>query len=156
MLDKYPSLVEADRLFGAFQSQRQAGFDKLQQFLQFHYQGSSSWVWNHTGRDMPRQVKTTFDLYGDLHRAGEIEAAKEILEGSHILRGDTRQAWQFLNRLEEGDFSPTGAVVDINDIPDDLRFGDDRRLRRQHFRSQRSEDSATTSRSSWTSRCIPS
>jgi hypothetical protein len=125
MLDKYPDLVDADRLFQAFQSQRQAGFDKLQQFLQFHYQGSSAWVWNHTGRDMPRQVKTTFDLYGDLHRAGELEAAKEILEGSHILRGDTRQAWQFLNRLEEADFSPTGAVVNINDIPDDFRFGND-------------------------------
>ena len=125
MLEKNPNLVDADRLFAAFQSQRQAGFEKLQQFLQFHYQGSSAWAWNHTGRDMPGQVKTTFDLYGDLHRAGELEAAKEILEGSHILHGDTRQAWQFLNRLEEGDFSAVGAVVDIQDIPDDFRFGND-------------------------------
>jgi hypothetical protein len=123
MLEKNPGVVEADRLFASFQSQRQAGFDKLQDFLQFHYQGSSTWAWNHTGRDMPRRVKTTFDLYSDLHRAGELEAAKEILEGSEILRGDTRQAWQFLSRLEEGDFSAAGTVVDINDIPDDFRFG---------------------------------
>ena len=122
---KSRTFLDHDSFFQRFRIQAAGGgVGDLHEYVHRYWRAGNAAYWDHTMRDMPGQVKTTVDFYGQLFNAGEHEVLNEVMSGLEMSHGDTRAAWEFAQHMQKGDFSqPLGNVVNMADIPGDFHFG---------------------------------
>lgn len=84
----------------------------LEEFFRLYYQPGTAAVWDSTRREMPRQVRLTYDVLSELHRAGEFEAVRDLLSQARPLHGDASETFRFLETLTGPEWKPAeGASV---------------------------------------------
>lgn len=90
----------------------------LEQFFRMYYQPGTAAVWDSTLREMPRQVRLTYDVLSELHRAGEFEAVAELLSRARPEGGSAAETYRFLQDLAFGDWKPPqgASVIQLSDI----------------------------------------
>jgi hypothetical protein len=112
------NMHSADPLFVGYRSAKQAGLSSsLMEYMHYFNQVGDAFVWDNTRRDIPHQVKMTFDMKSELYRAGEHEVLRELNGRAKSLHGDTREAWEFLQKIQARDFNtPMGDPHNIKDL----------------------------------------
>ena len=109
-----------DPLFVGYRSAKQAGLsNNLMEYMHYFNQTGDAWVWDNTRRDIPHQVKMTFDMKSELYRSGEHEILRELSARAKPMHGSTREAWEFLEKFQARDFNtPIGDPANIKKIED--------------------------------------
>lgn len=86
-------------------------------------------AWDSTLKDVPREVRPTYDLFMEMYRSGNTEGMKDIMSRQLFFTGDPQGAGAFAEHLAKRDFqNPLGAAYTAEDLagfqmrPDDPRF----------------------------------